>query len=99
MALSKSTSYLHRIATIEYDLQGMIQAYGIEFIHWLADEIHTGRVNCKQSVDRWSADVALNKSYAFSHKAAGYAEHSTHMVEDDIKPVKSNKRRQLKRAA
>jgi len=54
------------VESIEYDLHGMIQAYGIDFIHWLANEINHGRVNCKQDVDRWAAHIALQKDYDFA---------------------------------
>lgn len=66
--ISKSTGYINRVFTIEYDLYGMIQAYGIEFIHWLADEIHSGRINCRQDVDRWAAHVAIKKDYNFNRE-------------------------------
>lgn len=63
--LSKAISYHYRISTVEYDLHGAIQRYGIDFIHWLADEIHAGRVNCKQSVDRWAAHTFDNPNADF----------------------------------
>lgn len=65
--LSKATSYLNRICTIEYDLHGAVQAYGVDFVHWLVDEIADGRVDCKQDVDRWAAhmrsEAHLNKDF------------------------------------
>lgn len=62
---SKAKGYTTRIFSVEYDLKGMIDAYGINFIHWLADEIEGGRVNCKQDVQRWSAHIALNNDAVF----------------------------------
>lgn len=62
----KSHGYLTRIFTVEYDLKGMIDAYGIDFIHWFADEIAAGRVDCRHIVDRWAATVAISKDYSFN---------------------------------
>jgi len=75
--ISKSTGYLARVFTVEYDLNGAIQAYGPDFLHWLIDEISAGRVNCKQDVDRWSAHLALNASgnwenYKAEHNISNY---------------------------
>lgn len=72
--ISKAKGYEARVFTVEYDLHGMIQAYGLEFVHWLADEIASGRVNCKQDVDRWSAHIAISKDYNFSKVADSYGE-------------------------
>lgn len=68
--INKADGYVARVFCAEYDLNGMIQAYGIEFVHWLADEIAAGRVDCRQHVQRWCAHVALTKDMAFAaHKA------------------------------
>lgn len=58
--ITKSQGYLNRVFCVEYDAKGMIDAYGIEFMHELLDAIASNKVNCKQSVERWSAHVALN---------------------------------------
>lgn len=63
--ISKSQGYSTRVFCIEYDLKGMIDAYGINFIHWLADEIDDGKINCKQTVERWSAHVAITQDKHF----------------------------------
>lgn len=70
--ISKDTAYLNRIYTIEYDLASAINAYGLQFCHWLLDEIASGRVNCKQDVDRWSAHIALHKNYNFEEVESHY---------------------------
>lgn len=57
--LSKGLSYLGRVASPEYDLQGMIAAYGVEFVRTLVEEVNEGRVDCRQEVERWSAHKAL----------------------------------------
>ena len=80
--LNKATGYINRIFTVEYDLHGMINAYGIDFIHWLADEIAHGRINCKQDVDRWAATVAITKDYTFN--AAVLEDHSHNDDNNDI---------------
>jgi hypothetical protein len=64
--LSKGDSYRHRCCTVEYDAAGMIEAYGLPFMHWFLDEIAAGRVNTRQSVDRWAADYALNQDANFA---------------------------------
>ena len=74
LKLSKATSYINRIATIEYDMDGAIKAYGLQFCHWLLDEIAAGRVNCKQDVDRWSAHIHLHKNYNFAKHVDSYGE-------------------------
>ena len=71
--ISKAHAYKSRIFTVEYDLAGMINAYGLEFVHWLADEIANGRIDARQCVDRWSADVALTNDYNFSRRVHKYA--------------------------
>lgn len=73
---AKSHGYINRVYTVEYDLHGMIQAYGLKFVHWLADEIAEGRINCKQDVDRWSAHLALGKHRDFDKVASTYGEQS-----------------------
>lgn len=72
--ISKSIGYLNRVFCVEYDLDGMIKAYGVEFMHWLIDEIAAGRVNCKQDVERWAAHVHLSKDYNFAKVAETYGE-------------------------
>lgn len=72
--ISKSTGYLNRVFCVEYDLHGMIKAYGPSFMHWLIDEIEAGRINCKQDVERWSAHVALSKDYNFAKVQDSYGE-------------------------
>ena len=64
--ITKASGYLNRVFTAEYDLKGMIDAYGIDFIHWLADEIASGKIDCKQDVERWAATVAITKDYSFN---------------------------------
>jgi len=63
--ISKSKGYTTRVFCAEYDLKGMIDAYGINFVHWLADEIAAGKINCKSTVQRWSAHVAITEDFAF----------------------------------
>lgn len=63
--ISKSQGYANRVFCVEYDLKGMIDAYGLNFIHWLADEIAEGKINCKQNVERWSAHVAITQDHNF----------------------------------
>lgn len=67
--ITKAQGYLNRVYTVEYDLKGMVDAYGVDFMHYLLDRVAAGEINCKQSVDRWSADVALNGSYNFDPAA------------------------------
>lgn len=64
--ISKATGYKARVFTAEYDLKGMVDAYGLEFVIHLAKLVAAGKVNCKQDVDRWSAHVALEADYAFN---------------------------------
>lgn len=75
--ISKEQGYLHRVFTVEYDFAGAINAYGLEFCHWLLDEIASGRVNCKQDVDRWAAHVAINKDYSFEQVRDSYVSAET----------------------
>lgn len=63
--ITKAKGYTSRVFCVEYDLKGMIDAYGINFVHWLADEISAGNINCKQNVERWSAHVAITNNYKF----------------------------------
>jgi len=58
--ISKSLAYLARVFCVEYDAKHMIDAYGLEFMHYLLDEIAAGRVDCRQSVERWSAHKAIS---------------------------------------
>lgn len=51
--ITKAKGYLNRIFTVEYDLEGMIKAYGPEFMHFLIDEITSGNTTAKYEVDRW----------------------------------------------
>jgi hypothetical protein len=66
--ISKSTGYINRVFCVEYDIKGMIDAYGINFVHWLADEINAGRIDCKSDVQRWSAHVAITNDRTFNHQ-------------------------------
>ena len=70
--ISKAQGYLSRVFCIEYDLAGAINAYGLEFTHWLLDEIAAGRVNTKQDVERWAAHVHLTQDYTFTDVRANY---------------------------
>lgn len=79
--ISKSQGYNSRVFCVEYDLKGMIDAYGINFIHWLADEIADGKINCKSTVQRWSAQVALDKSLNFD---PALFQHNDDMSDADI---------------
>lgn len=72
--ISKSQGYLNRVFCVEYDLHGMIKAYGPTFMHWLIDEIEAGRVNCKQDVERWAAHVHLTNDYNFEKVADAYGD-------------------------
>lgn len=72
--ISKANGYINRIFCVEYDLDGMIKAYGSEFMHWLIDEIAAGRINCKQDVERWAAHVHLSKDYNFAKVKDSYGE-------------------------
>lgn len=58
--LGKALAYLARVFCVEYDMKGMIEAYGVDFCHYLLDEIAAGNVNCKQDVERWSAYKAIH---------------------------------------
>jgi len=58
--IGKALAYLSRVFCVEYDFNGAIEAYGVDFCHYLLDEIAAGRVNCKQNVERWSAHKALH---------------------------------------
>jgi hypothetical protein len=58
MAISKSQGYLARVFCVEYDLKGAIEAYGIECVHWLIDEVAAGRI---KDIQRWSAHQHLYK--------------------------------------
>lgn len=82
--MSKAEAYLNRVSTIEYDLHGAINAYGVDFVHWLIDEIVAGRVNCKQTVDRWAADKHL---HAFSAMVSTYKSEGVYMTEEDDLPA------------
>jgi len=57
--ISKAQGYLVRLYAVEYDLHGMIQAYGAEFVIKLVRLIEDGKIDCRQCVDRWAADRAL----------------------------------------
>ena len=61
MAISKSQGYLHRVFCIEYDIHGAIQAYGLECVHWLVDEVAAGRIKSDKDIQRWSAHAHLYK--------------------------------------
>ncbi len=58
--ISKAQGYIHRLYTIEYDLHGMIQAYGPEFVKLMIDEITAGRIDVRQCVDRWAAHTSIH---------------------------------------
>ena len=64
LGFGKDVGYLNRVFTVEYDLNGMLKAYGPEFIHWLVDEITAGRIDTRQCVDRWAADKHITSSFA-----------------------------------
>lgn len=57
--ISKSQGYLVRLFAVEYDLDGMIKAYGPDFVKLLVDQIVAGKIDCRQCVDRWAADKSL----------------------------------------
>lgn len=57
--ISKAQGYLVRLFAVEYDLDGMIKAYGPDFVKLLVDQIVAGKIDCRQCVDRWAADVSL----------------------------------------
>jgi len=57
--ISKAQGYLVRLFAVEYDLHGMINAYGPDFVKLLVDQIVAGKIDCRQCVDRWAADVSL----------------------------------------
>lgn len=82
--LSKSKGYINRVFCVEYDAKGMIDAYGIEFMHWLLDEIHAGRMNCKQYVERWSAHVHLNNTKEFAPVRHRYGENTSEIDIDKL---------------
>ena len=67
--ISKAKSYVHRIACAEYDMHGMIEAYGVDFVIALAKAIKSGKINCKESTQRWSAHVSLNGGATSSFEA------------------------------
>jgi len=80
--ISKAKGYTTRVFCVEYDLKGMIDAYGLNFVHWLADEIEAGNINTKQNVQRWSAHVALTQDVTFD---ADTFTHNDDVIElDDI---------------
>lgn len=37
--ISKSTGYLTRVFCVEYDLKGMVDAYGPAALHWMIDQL------------------------------------------------------------
>lgn len=57
--ISKAQGYIHRLFAVEYDLDGMVKAYGIDFVCELARAIAAGKIDCRQAVQRWSADRAM----------------------------------------
>lgn len=83
--ISKSKGYLNRVFCVEYDLHGMVQAYGVDFMHWLVDEIAAGRVNCKQDVERWAAHKALEQDANFAEVAHRYGEPANVEFSEDYK--------------
>lgn len=97
--ISKAQGYLTRVFTIEYDLNGMIEAHGREFVIWLMDEIISGRVNVKQDVDRWSAHVRLTQDFAFHKYAADYGQAAQEQRERDEAAAKLLTKENAKRAA
>ena len=40
--MSKASGYQNRVYCAEYDLRGMIEAYGVDVIKWAANEIASG---------------------------------------------------------
>lgn len=97
--ISKAQGYITRVFTAEYDLHGMIEAYGREFIVWLMDEIIAGRVNCKQDVDRWAAHVRLTQDMAFAKYSADYGQAAQEQRERDEAAAKLLTKENAKRAA
>jgi len=57
--ISKAQSYAVRLFAVEYDLHGMIGAYGPDFVKLLVDQIVAGKIDCRQCVDRWSAHMSM----------------------------------------
>lgn len=82
--ISKSQGYLNRVFCVEYDLDGMIKAYGSSFMHWLVDEIAAGRINCKQDVERWAAHVAIAQDYGFAKVSDTYGEQNASAMLDQL---------------
>lgn len=70
--ITKAMGYKTRVFTVEYDLLGMMEAYGRDFIVWLMDEIAAGRIDCRSDVQRWSAHVQLTADMNFHAHAADY---------------------------
>lgn len=59
--IDKATGYKHRLYCVEYDLLGMIQAYGPECMHWLIEEVMAGNIKADRDVQRWAAHKHLYK--------------------------------------
>lgn len=43
--MSKASGYQNRVYCAEYDLRGMIEAYGLDVITWAAEKIASGNTN------------------------------------------------------
>jgi len=90
--LSKPELYFSRIMSVEYDLEGMICAYGPEAIHWLVDRIAAG-----QEIDR--KDIAKFPAYKDLYKFASTSDKRKRavIIDKTQKIVKrgSNKPKQL----
>lgn len=72
--ISKAKGYLSRVFCVEYDLKGMIDAYGVEFMHTLVDMVAEGELDCREHVQRWSAHKALiNDAQYSSWRASEFA--------------------------
>jgi len=73
--ISKAKGYRARIFTIEYDLNAMIEAYGLDFVVDLATKIASGEVkqrDCRQEVDRWGAHLQLEADAQWAEQRHNY---------------------------
>lgn len=81
--LSKAQSYIHRIATIEYDMDGMIKAYGLPFVIEFAKAVASGKIDCRQCVDRWASHTSMYGSNAMSASVWFETHHDEFLLTSD----------------
>ncbi len=60
MAIPKHVAYKTRVLCIEYDMKGMLDAYGLDAIIKLARMVNDGDIKACRDVQRWCADASLN---------------------------------------